>query len=788
MNKLLCKALVAGALLVHAASSYSDEPAEDAKRVFTKVQTSVVTVHSLDEKGDSDGHGSGVVIGAGLIATNCHVVRAASSLRVTGTSGEFNAKWIRQDAQRDLCVLYVEGLAMPAAKLRPSASLLIGEPVYAVGNPLGFGVAVSAGLISVIDTKSKPPVVITSAPLSPGSSGGGLFDRDGQLVGVTTAVLGTGQNINLVLSSDGLDRIATEGDKPRSQPPQPAPERQWERDATALQNSSDWTRLEALAKDWQSAKPTAADALTYLGLAQHRLNQKDEAATTLQRALALDDHQAFAWLIYGRVLKDLGRPLEANRALDRAEALQPNYSGPAAERAEWLRQEGRLDEARTQIKESLRRQPGQSDAWRILGLIEDNRGDKTEALRAFQISLRLGEANAELSQRVTQLLADSGKADEASRVNAQANQGKQESARSHVSIGLAELQRDRLGPAEDAMRKAIALAPEWPEAWDALGIVLSRSNRTTDAVKAYDRALELAADNPQMLTNRASAHLGLKRFDAALSDTKRAIAIDPKFASAWRLYGMVQMETRNFHEATTAFDKIDQLGQLTPDDLVSLGESQTETGNVELALKTLARAESMNPNLARMCLSTAKALGRKGDVEKALTYIERALKIEPTSHVAWSSKGYGLMKLGRLPEAVQALETAVSLDPNHSNSWINLGEAQLRSLNLGRAIQALEKAVVLAPQAIDARLFLGQAYFGTRQTAKSREQAERVLEKQPSFAPGLRLLVMSYLMEGNPSAARAPYLRLKEVAPAIAHNLRDQAISKGVVAAGQLPD
>lgn len=788
MINLLSRALIAAATLVHAASAYSDAPAEDAKHVLAKVQTSVVTVQSLDERGDADGHGSGVVIGAGLIATNCHVVRGAASLRVTGTSGEFNASWIRQDAQRDLCVLSAQGLAMPAVTLRPSASLLIGEPMYAVGNPLGFGLAVSAGLISVVDTKSTPPVVITSAPLSPGSSGGGLFDRDGQLVGITTAVLGTGQNINLALSSDGLNRIATDGEKPRLPPPLPAAERKWEKEATALQERLEWAGLEQLAKEWQSAKPTAAGAPTFVGLAQYRLNRNDEAASSLKRALVLDDHSAFAWAIYGQVLKRLGNPAEANRALDRAETLHPDYSWPAAVRAEWLRQEGRLDEARTQIKESLRRNPGQSDAWRNLGSIEVERGDKTAALRAFQISLRLGEADAETSQRIAQLLADSGKADEASRVNAQANYGKQESARSQLAIGLAELQRERLGPAEDAIRKAIALAPESSEAWSALGAVLLRGKRAADAEKAYDRALELAPDNTGILANRAATRFTLKRFDAALDDAKRAMAIDPKSAHAWRLYGSVQLETRNYREAARAFDQIDKLGETTPDDLVSLGESQAETGNVELGLKTLARAEALNPDFARMCLSTAKALGRKGDIEKALTYIERALKIEPASHVAWSSKGYGLMKLGRLPQAIEALETAVSLAPDYSNSWINLGEAQLRNRNLGRAIQALEKAIALTPQALDARMFLGQAYLNSRQAAKSREQAERVLEKQPSFAPGLGLLVMSYLLEGNSSAARTPYLRLKDVAPAIARAVRDQAIAGGLAAARQLPD
>ncbi len=338
------------------------------------------------------------------------------------------------------------------------------------------------------------------------------------------------------------------------------------------------------------------------------------------------------------------------------------------------------------------------------------------------------------------------------------------------------------------MRKATALAPEWSDAWDALGVVLARSNSTADALKAFDRALELAAGNSQILTNRASAHFRLKRFDDALSDAKRAIDIDPRLANAWRMYGSVQLETKNFREAATAFDKLDQLGDPTPDDLVSLGDSHLGTGNVELALKSFARAESRNPDFARMHLSTARALGRKGEIEKALAYIERALKVEPASHVAWSSKGYGLMKLGRLQEAVHALETAASLDPNHSNSWINLGEAQLRSKNLGRAIQALEKAVALAPQAMDARLFLGHAYLGTRQAAKSREQAERILEKQASFAPGLGLLVLSYLVEGDPLGADTPYLRLKQVAPAFARSLREQAIAGGMAVAKQLSE
>jgi tetratricopeptide (TPR) repeat protein len=784
----LVRAVAAASGLLLAVAAAAQAPGDEAQRVFARVAPSVVTIRALDAQGGDEGQGSGVVIGAGLVATNCHVVREAASLRVGSQSGEFAGKWLRQDPKRDLCVIGVDGLRAPVASLRRGDSLRVGEPVFAVGNPLGFGLAVSAGLIAVVDTKSGPPLIIASAAQSPGSSGGGLFDSDARLIGITTAVLGTGQNLNLVLSADGVDRLAVDGGPPRLPVAPPAPERRWMDDAIALQMAGKWNELESLAKDWHKAQPSAAASLAFLGVAQHALNRNQEAVVTLRRALDLDDHYAFAWLVYGRALRAAARPADANEALNRAEAAQPSNPEPVAERAEWLRQDGRLDEANRQIRESIRRAAGRSSAWRTLGLIEDARGNRAEALRAFQTALRLGEANADVGQRLAQLLAGSGKADEASRISAQGTQGKEETARTQLAIGFAEFQRNRLGPAEDATRKAIAQSPDLADGWSLLGSVLLRSGRSAEAEKAYDQALKLAPDNPEMLTNRAATRSSLGRKEAALEDIRRALVIDPESDHAWRLYANVQLEARNYREVVTALRKVDGHGKATADDLVSLGESRAETGDVEGGLKTLARAESLDPKLVRMCLSTARVLGRKGDVAQALAYLERALAVEPSNAVAWSSKGYGLMKLGRLPEAVEALETTVRLAPEISNGWINLGEAQLRSRNLGRAIQALEKAIVLAPQALDARLYLAQAYLGARLPAKSREQTERLLDKQPGFAPGLSLLTMAYLLEGNLAAARTPYLKLREVAPAAARNLRSQAIGGGLSVASQLPE
>lgn len=771
------------------ALSVSAEPSGDnTQRMFANVSASVVTIKAVDEEGADDGQGSGVVISKGLVVTNCHVVREAVRLRVIAVAREYPGKWIREDPQRDICLLAVDGLSAPAVATRDSKSLVVGESVFAVGNPLGFGLAVSQGLVTAFDTTGAQARVVATAAVSPGSSGGGLFDREGRLVGITTAVLGTGQNLSLVLSADGLKQLATHGSVPKPIATPPTAERKWEDEAVTLQRFGDWLKLDEHAKAWRMAQPTSASSFVFGGMALEALKRHGEAADLLRRGLDLDDRYAFAWLGYGRALKSLGQRAEAEKALDWAETILPSYAEPSKIRAEWLAQEGRWEEARRQMTESLRRDPGRSGSWRYLGVIEDGRGDNAAALRAYKVAARLGDTSPDGAQRLAQLLAGTGKVDEASRVAANTALGKKEAALTQVALGLAELKRNRLGPAEEAASQAIRLDTELADAWNLLGSIMLQAGRKVEAEHAYDKAVKLEPNNPEPLANRANIRRDSGRTEAALEDARRAVALGPNNAPAWRIYGAIQTEARNFREAAAAFSTVERLGQATIDDLVSLGDSQAEMGDMSNALKVLARAEAMNANHVRMCLSMAKAVGRMGDIARALSYEERALKQEPTNVQAWSGKGYALMKLGRMPEAVEALETTVRLAPELANGWINLGEAQMRSLNLGRAIQALEKAITLAPEATDARLFLAQSYIGARLPVKAREQAERLLNKKPDFSPALGLLAITYLMEGNASAATLPYTRMRTLAPTAARALRDRAITSGFNAAKELPD
>ncbi|MBR2180951.1 MAG: trypsin-like peptidase domain-containing protein [Oscillospiraceae bacterium] len=143
----------------------------------------------------SEGAGSGVIVTSdGYIATNNHVIDGASKISVTLASGkEYPATLIGKDAKTDLAVIKISETSLKAATLGTSASLKVGEPVVAIGNPLGeLGGTVTLGIISALDRQieidnEKMTLLQTDAAVNPGNSGGGLFNANGQLIGIVNA-------------------------------------------------------------------------------------------------------------------------------------------------------------------------------------------------------------------------------------------------------------------------------------------------------------------------------------------------------------------------------------------------------------------------------------------------------------------------------------------------------------------------------------------------------------------------------------------------------------------------
>jgi TonB family protein len=180
--------------------------------VYRRAAPSVVPVYVLDSDRQPTGLGSGVIVAKDRVITNCHFAERGAFIHVARGDSQRRARIVDRARDQDLCLLHVEMEDAPAVRLRRRAELRIGEPAYAIGNPKGKGLALSLspGLISQIrDLPEMPgvPLIQTTAPISPGSRGGGLFDDSGLLIGVIVGQYKDSQNLNFAIPVDWIDDV-----------------------------------------------------------------------------------------------------------------------------------------------------------------------------------------------------------------------------------------------------------------------------------------------------------------------------------------------------------------------------------------------------------------------------------------------------------------------------------------------------------------------------------------------------------------------------------------------------
>lgn len=160
-----------------------------------EISTESVVTGSFARQYVQQGAGSGVIISQdGYILTNNHVIDGANSVKVRLRDGtEYDATIVGSDASNDIALLKVSATNLSAATFGDSSSLAVGDYVVAIGNPLGeLGGTVTDGIISALARKvtiddTQMTLLQTNAQVNPGNSGGGLFNANGELVGIVNA-------------------------------------------------------------------------------------------------------------------------------------------------------------------------------------------------------------------------------------------------------------------------------------------------------------------------------------------------------------------------------------------------------------------------------------------------------------------------------------------------------------------------------------------------------------------------------------------------------------------------
>lgn len=436
--------------------------AETASQVFQQVSPSVVVVLTYNAAGKAVELGSGVKLPDGSVATNCHVLKDGTRYRVRYQGKDYRAQLDKADWNRDVCALSVPGLPAPPVVLGSTKTLQVGAPVYAIGTPEGLQRTLSDGIVSSLRPVSGGSYIQTTAAISPGSSGGGLFDDHGRLLGLTSFFISKGQQLNFALPVEWIEnlpqhvtaRVATG-----------ASEVEWLNRTTALARNKDWHGLLALARRWVQMQPENSDAWISLGGAYTTTGQYKQAIHAERRALKINPASAVAWYDLAVSYDTADMDAQAIDAYHSTLRIDPRFVVAWNNLGADYDADGQHMQAIEAYREALRINPQYADAWNNLGVAYNGAGQFAKAIDAYRQALQINPRYAE----------------------AWNNLG--------ISYGVA----GQYAQAVDAERQALQINPQLSNAWFLLGLMYLQTGQQGQALTVYQHLKTLDPAKAQKL-------------------------------------------------------------------------------------------------------------------------------------------------------------------------------------------------------------------------------------------------------------------------------------------------
>jgi tetratricopeptide (TPR) repeat protein len=473
-------------------------PPLSAREIFKRVSPSVMIVESLDAKGSIATFGSGVVVASGNVITNRHVIENGVSFRVEHAGKGWPAKLVGVDPDHDLAELSVAGLDAPSVRVRDSSTLAVGENVYAIGAPEGLELTISEGLISGLRDFDNGRVIQTSAAISPGSSGGGLFDTQGRLVGITTFYLKEGQSLNFALPAEWTLALTKQPAKPVPAATESSPIFQrlgWFELGYTLAKAGKYTEAAHAFQEAARLKPDDEHAWLNLGIIYTQLKQYDKAMNAEENAIRLKPDDTDAWKILGAAYRSLAQYDKAISADQKAISLKPDDTFAWIELGYAYDALEQYEKEATAFEEAIKLKPSLVEAWINLGIAYEALGQYDKAISAEQEVLRLRPNSTPARVNLAGIYGKQRRYQEEVEVSREAIRLEPHLAQAWATLGQGYSGLRQYDAAVTSEREAIRLKPSFASAWYLLGLALKAKGEQTEVIKVYEK---LKALDPEL--------------------------------------------------------------------------------------------------------------------------------------------------------------------------------------------------------------------------------------------------------------------------------------------------
>lgn len=763
-------------------SSPTAKPEQTSPSIQSIVQgqgKAVVLIVTYDDSGNALKLGSGFFVKSdGVFITNFHVIEGASSAIVKLIDGrvfddisliDFNSEW-------DIAVLKAKGSGFPTVRLGNSDSVQTGQRIFVIGNPEGLQNTVSDGLISSVRKLETGEYVFQmSAPISGGSSGGPVYNMEGEVIGISTSMLETGQNLNFAIpikyvhplvekiTQKDLATVKKEFDKKTIDEylKKQKTSKELEPEETISEEASSYykkaiekaTGPEAPAPGAPAPAPEkpAEGFIPLLGTA----NQ--EAIELFKKAIKADPYYHAAHYVLGLSYLQTNQLELAEKELITANSIKPLFSDGHSDLGEVYYKLGKLSNAISEYKRALELEPDKPYTNLVLGKAFREKKEYETAINHFK--------------RANELI-------ESGYPQAQFEMAMTYSEMKQFVKALDTLRQiDNTYFFYEGLDRGLAIYESIYEVNKKNPIYLQNYAYIYFLKYDYVKAIEFFQDAFKLDESkfRCNYELGKSYYDTvqytkAIEYLEKAVKQEPgnynAFMSLGEIYSFGLHNDKfepNYDKAIESYKKAIQLKPSDPVAYKEIASTYYYKNDLRAAKEYVLSAISLNKQYAEAFNLLGNINKKEKNYEDALKNYEKALELHQSAFV--------YRDIGNVYEEQEMYDEALKYYQEANKSFKfgkygicdrDIAGIYLKQKKYPEAISIYKKRVEKFPSIADTHFDLAYAYSESEQTEKAIEEYQRVLELEPQSYGAHYNLGLAYLILGRKEDAERVFFHLKK--------------------------
>ena len=357
----------------------------------------------------------------------------------------------------------------------------------------------------------------------------------------------------------------------------------------------------------------------------------------------------------------------------------------------------------------------------------------------------------------------------------------EEPAKEALNKGIELTQKGKFDEAILEYNKAIAIKPNYAEAYSKRGNAYSGKGNSEQAISDYTKAIEVDPKFAPAYNNRGHTYLTKGNFDQATSDLIKAIEINPELAQAHTNLALVYSEKGKYDEAINEFNKAIQIDSKLAEAYAGRGFLYEKRNNHDQAMLDYAKAIEINPKYKEVYFFRGLAYYSKGKPDEAISDFTKAIEINPNYADAYNSRGnvYDDIK-GKYDEAISDFTKAIEIAPKYAGAYGNRGIAYSYKGNYDQAISDCTKAIELTPNNADAYQTRGRAYTYKGNYDQAIFDLNKAIELNPNFVEAYYIRGNVYSAKGNLDQAISDYTKAVGINPKYAAAYNGRAVAYGL--------